>query len=100
MRRPPPGLIHHCDRDGPYASDDYRQALTSYGMKPSMSRRADCWHNAVAESFFGTLQAELVDDERYPTRAIATESRRRLEHAPPRPIAATRRTRTSMGSAR
>jgi putative transposase len=73
-RRPPPGLIHHSDRGSPYASDDYRKALARYGMKPSMSRRADCWDNACAESFFATLKAELVDGEKYPTRAIATAS--------------------------
>jgi len=73
-RRPPRGLIHHSDRGSPYASDDYRNALAIYGMKQSMSRKADCWDNACAESFFGTLKAELVDDENYPTRAIATAS--------------------------
>ncbi len=73
-RRPPRGLIHHSDRGSPYASDDYRNALTLYGMKQSMSRKADCWDNACAESFFGTLKAELVDGERYPTRAIAMAS--------------------------
>ena len=73
-RRPPRGLIHHSDRGSPYASDDYRNALAIYGMKQSMSRKADCWDNACAESFFGTLKAELVDGERYPTRAIAMAS--------------------------
>jgi len=73
-RRPPHGLIHHSDRGSPYASADYRNALAIYGMKQSMSRKADCWDNACAESFFGTLKAELVDGERYPTRAIATAS--------------------------
>lgn len=43
-------------------------------MVPSMSRTGDCWDNAVAESFFATLRAELVDDERYPTRAAAERS--------------------------
>jgi transposase InsO family protein len=62
-RRPPPGLVHHSDRGSPYASDDYREALRSSGIVASMSRRADCYDNAVAESFFATLRAELLDHE-------------------------------------
>lgn len=63
----PTGLVHHTDRGSPYASDDYRRALKSFGMRASMSRKGDCWDNAVAESFFATLRAELVDDARYST---------------------------------
>lgn len=63
----PAGLVHHTDRGSPYASDDYRKALAEHGMTPSMSRTGDCWDNAVAESFFATLRAELVDHEVYPT---------------------------------
>jgi putative transposase len=70
----PPGLVHHTDRGSPYASDDYRAALTSRSMIASMSRKGDCWDNAVSESFFATLRAELVDDERYTTRAAAETS--------------------------
>lgn len=62
-RHPPRGLIHHTDRDGRYASDDYRAALERAGMTCSMSRKADCWDNAVAESFFASLEKELLDDE-------------------------------------
>jgi transposase InsO family protein len=69
-----PGLVHHTDRGSPYASDDYRAALTRYGMVASMSRKGDCWDNAVAESFFATLRAELVDDERYCSRGVAETS--------------------------
>jgi len=68
------GLVHHTDRGSPYASDDYRAALTARGIVQSMSRVGDCWDNAVAESFFATLRAELVDDERYTTRAAAKTS--------------------------
>jgi transposase InsO family protein len=70
-RQPPRGLIHHSDRGSPYASGDYRAALDSFGFLPSMSRKGDCWDNAVAESFFATLRAELVDHELYvdPTQA-------------------------------
>jgi len=72
--RVPDGLVQHTDRGSPYASDDYRRALASHAMVASMSRTGDCWDNAVAESFFATLRAELVDDERYPTRAAAETS--------------------------
>ena len=70
----PVGLVHHTDRGSPYASDDYRRALASHAMIASMSRKGDCWDNAVAESFFATLRAELVDDERYSTRDTAEAS--------------------------
>ena len=70
----PPGLVHHTDRGSPYASDDYRAALTAHDMITSMSRKGDCWDNAVAESFFATLRAELVDDERYLSRDEAETS--------------------------
>ena len=73
-RKPRPGLLHHSDRGSPYASEDYREALRRRGLVASMSRSGDCWDNAVAESFFATLKAELVDHERYPTRAVATAS--------------------------
>ncbi|WP_437607919.1 IS3 family transposase [Sorangium sp. So ce834] len=73
-RRPAPGLVHHSDRGSPYASDDYRLVLGAHGLIPSMSRAGDCWDNAVAESFFATLKTELVEHERYPTRAAATAS--------------------------
>ena len=68
------GLVHHTDRGSPYASDDYRAALSSNGMVASMSRKGDCWDNAVAESFFATLRAELIDGERYLTRDAAEKS--------------------------
>lgn len=61
-RRPPPGLVHHSDRGSPYASADYRHALERAGAVPSMSRKGDCWDNAVAESFFATLKTEGLGD--------------------------------------
>ncbi|WP_437624020.1 IS3 family transposase [Sorangium sp. So ce1151] len=73
-RRPAPGLVHHSDRGSPYASDDYRLVLGVHGLIPSMSRAGDCWDNAVAESFFATLKMELVEHERYRTRAAAIGS--------------------------
>lgn len=71
LRRPRPGLVHHSDRGSPYASDDYRAALRARGMVASMSRKGDCYDNAVAESFFATARAELLDHERFETRADA-----------------------------
>ncbi|MEZ4226690.1 MAG: IS3 family transposase [Polyangiaceae bacterium] len=74
VRRPAPGLIHHSDRGSPYASADYRKELANHGLVQSMSRKGDCWDNAVAESFFATLRAELVDDEQYVDPAHAERS--------------------------
>jgi putative transposase len=59
-RRPAPGLIHHSDRGVQYACGEYRGVLAAYGMRASMSRKGDCWDNAVAESFFSTLELELI----------------------------------------
>jgi len=70
----PAGLIHHTDRGSPYASEDYRAALDSFGMVQSMSRKGDCWDNAVSESFFATLRAELVDHVTYANARVAENS--------------------------
>jgi putative transposase len=70
-RTPPAGLLHHSDRGSQYASADYRAALTSAGIHCSMSRKGDCWDNAVAESFFATLKTELVHEADWATRAEA-----------------------------
>jgi transposase InsO family protein len=53
-------LVHHSDRGSQYASHDYRDALDEAGIMCSMSRRGNCWDNAVSESFFGTLKTELL----------------------------------------
>ena len=71
QRRPPRGLIHHSDRGSQYASGEYQELLAQHGLRGSMSRRGDCWDNAVAESFFATLKLELVYQVRWPTRAAA-----------------------------
>ena len=57
---PRPGLVRHSDRGSPYASADYIAELERFGMVRSMSRKADCWDNAVAESVFSTLKTELI----------------------------------------
>lgn len=53
-------LVHHSDRGSQYASHEYRQVLQKHGIRISMSRRADCWDNAMAESFFATFKKELI----------------------------------------
>ena len=70
-RNPSRGLMHHSDRGSPYASEEYRSALAERGIVASMSRKGDCWDNAVAESFWGTIKAELVENETYATHAAA-----------------------------
>lgn len=59
-REPPAGLIHHTDRGSQYASTAYRAVLAKHGVRQSMSRRGHCLDNAVAASFFGTLEQELA----------------------------------------
>lgn len=71
LRRPPFGLLHHSDQGSPYASADYQGALTAHGMRCSMSRRGNCWDNAVAESFFRTLKNGLIREGYFDTRARA-----------------------------
>ena len=51
-RQPPQGLLHHSDRGSQYASHEYQQLLAVHGIQSSMSRKGNCWDNAVAESFF------------------------------------------------
>ena len=67
-RQPEPGLIHHSDRGVQYACDEYRELLAGHGVIASMSRTGDCWDNAVAESFFATLELELIARTRWRTR--------------------------------
>jgi len=59
-RIPSPSLIHHSDRGSQYASAAYREALKRAGIECSMSKRGDCFDNAVVESFFSTLKKELL----------------------------------------
>jgi putative transposase len=65
------GLVFHSDRGSQYAAKDYRAALEAAGITCSMSRRGDCWDNAVAESFFATLKAELVHNVIFTSRGAA-----------------------------
>jgi len=65
------GLIHHSDRGVQYASNKFQSLLKTYGIRCSMSRKGDCWDNAVAESFFHTLKVELIHGIIYNTRQEA-----------------------------
>jgi transposase InsO family protein len=67
QRAPGVGVLHHSDRGIQYACTAYRTALTRHGMVASMSRRGDCWDNAVVESFFASLKTERTHEKRYAT---------------------------------
>ena len=71
QRQPPPGVIHHTDQGALYTSGAYQQLLTQQGLVASMSRKGNCYDNAVVESFFSTLKNELVHDRDYHTREEA-----------------------------
>lgn len=70
-RRPQPGLIHHSDRGSQYCATGYLTVLKAHGIVRSMSRKADCWDNAVSESFFSTLKQELIYRRDFQSRAEA-----------------------------
>lgn len=69
LRTPPCGLVQHSDRGSTYASVAYQTVLREHGVISSMSRAGDCWDNAVAESFFATLEWELFGNGPFATRA-------------------------------
>ena len=71
QRQPAAGLIMHTARGSQYGADSYRQLLTQHGMQPSMSRKGNCWDNAVAESFFHTLKTEMIYLEDFDTHEQA-----------------------------
>ena len=70
-RCPDAGLLHHSDQGSPYASEDYQDVLAARGITCSMSRRGNCYDNAVAESWFSTLKSEL--GERFESYGTAKE---------------------------
>ena len=74
QRRPPAGLVHHSDRGAQYAAAAYRARLAAAGVVASMSRAGECWDNAVAESFFATLELELIAGHDWPTRTAAAQA--------------------------
>lgn len=73
-RKPSGGLLHHSDRGIQYAAGDYQRLLADHGITCSMSRKGNCWDNAVVESFFHTLKVELVHHHRYLTRDEARQN--------------------------
>lgn len=73
-RRFPKNVIIHTDRGSQYCSKKYRSIIKNNKLIGSMSRKGNCWDNAIAESFFHTLKTELVHVNRYPTRADARKS--------------------------
>jgi len=70
-RRPESGLVFHTDRGSQYCSNDFQKVLKKHEMCSSMSRKGDCWDNAVAESFFASLKTERVFFNNYKTREEA-----------------------------
>ncbi len=70
-RKPAKGLIWHTDRGSQYCSDSHVSITKQYGIKQSMSRKGDCWDNAVAESFFSTIKTELIYQHKFKTREEA-----------------------------
>jgi transposase InsO family protein len=73
-RKPDKGLVWHTDRGSQYASESHRTLLTQHGIRQSMSRKGNCWDNAVSESFFHTLKTELVHQESYQNRDEAKKA--------------------------
>lgn len=70
-RQPPPGLLLHSDRGVQYTSEQYRQLVKPLGVVQSMSRRGNCWDNAVAESFFRSLKVEVIKGCKFHSRIEA-----------------------------
>jgi len=68
QRKPGAGLIFHSDQGTVYGSNDYRELLQANGVLPSMSRKGNCWDNAVAESFFSNLKNEAMHDRLFASR--------------------------------
>jgi transposase InsO family protein len=73
QRKPKAGVIVHSDRGSQYASKPYRALLKAHHCIGSMSRKGDCWDNAVAESFFGSIKQELIQWRHYQTRLEAKQ---------------------------
>lgn len=72
-RKPMRGLLWHTDRGSQYASDSHRALLKDHGVIQSMSRKGNCWDNAVSESFFHTLKVELIHQKKFETREQAKQ---------------------------
>lgn len=75
-RCPGAGLLHHSDRGMHYTGTSYQRVLAAHGVAVSMSRRGDCWDNAVVESFFATVKTELVAETDWQSRSEAIQALR------------------------
>jgi transposase InsO family protein len=73
-RKPPKGLLWHSDRGSQYAATSHRKILKQFGIRQSMSRKGNCWDNAVAESFFHTLKTELIHHQTFRNREEAKQA--------------------------
>jgi len=73
-RKPEKGLLWHTDRGSQYASTSHRDLLNDHRIVQSMSRKGDCWDNAVAESFFHSLKMELVHQTTFKTKEAARQA--------------------------
>jgi len=74
QRKPPKGLIWHTDRGSQYVSYSHSKLTKQHGIIQSMSRKGDCWDNAVAESFFHTIKTELIYQNKFKTREEANHA--------------------------
>jgi putative transposase len=73
QRKPEKGLLWYSDRGSQYASESHHTLLAQHGIIQSMSRKGNCWDNAVSESFFHTLKTELIHHQTYQTRSDAKQ---------------------------
>ena len=74
QRRPQAGLLHHSDRGSQYTSKDYQALLSAWGIEVSMSRKGDCYDNALMESFFATLKGECTDRQHWASHSPARQA--------------------------
>ena len=74
LRNPPEGRIFHSDRGSQYCSYDYQKKVQTYGLRPSMSGKGNCYDNASVETFFKSLKAELIWRQKWLTRADSHHS--------------------------
>ncbi|MDP1558894.1 MAG: IS3 family transposase [Nitrosomonas sp.] len=72
--KPDKGLLWHTDRGSQYVSESHRQLLRQHGIQQSMSRKGNCWDNAVSESFFHTLKTELIHHQTFHSREEAKQA--------------------------
>lgn len=70
-RKPKERVIVHSDQGSQYGSDDWKRFCAANNLEPSMSRRGNCWDNAVADSFFSSLKKERIRKRIYKTRDLA-----------------------------